>query len=163
MEFTKETGSYRKEADPVLMRFDPFRDLDRLAQNLWSGETGRRMNGMPIDAYRQGETFYVNLDMPGVDPSSIELTVEKNVLTVSAERGHQWDDGVELIVNERPAGSFTRQLFLGETLDAEHIQASCENGVLTITIPVAEKAKPRKVEIGNGGGKATAIEASAKG
>ncbi|MEA2931691.1 MAG: hypothetical protein QOI56_476 [Actinomycetota bacterium] len=147
----------------MLMRFDPFRDLDRMTQNLWGGETGRRMNGMPIDAYRQGETFYVHLDMPGVDPSSIELTVEKNVLTVSAERGRQWGDGVELIVNERPAGSFTRQLFLGETLDVDDIQASCDNGVLTITIPVAERAKPRKVEIGHGDGKATAIEASAKG
>ena len=145
----------------MLMRFDPFRDLDRLAQNLWSGETGRRMNGMPIDAYRQGETFYVHLDMPGVDPSSIELTVEKNVLTVSAQRSHEWAEGVELIVNERPAGAFTRQLFLGETLDAEHIQAACDNGVLTITIPVAEKAKPRKVEIGHADGKATPIEAQA--
>jgi HSP20 family protein len=145
----------------VLMRFDPFRDIDRLTQSLWGGETGRRMNGMPIDAYRQGESFYVHLDMPGVDPASIELTVEKNVLTVSAERSRQWGDDVELLVNERPAGSFTRQLFLGETLDAEHIQASCDNGVLTITIPVAEKAKPRKVEIGHGNGRATAIEANA--
>ncbi len=149
----------------MLMRFDPFRDIDRLTQSLWGGETGRRMNGMPIDAYRHGETFYVNLDMPGVDPASIELTVEKNVLTVSADRSHQWGDEVEVIVNERPSGSFTRQLFLGETLDAEHIQASCDNGVLTITIPVAEKAKPRKVEIGQsqGNGRATAIEAQAKG
>jgi len=147
----------------VLMRFDPFRDIDRLTQSLWGGEAGRRMNGMPMDAYRQGENFYVHLDMPGVDPSSIELTVEKNVLTVSAERNCQWGDDIELLVNERQTGTFTRQLFLGETLDAEHIQASCENGVLTITIPVAEKAKPRKVEIGlgQGNGKATAIEAQA--
>ena len=145
----------------MLMRFDPFRDIDRLTQSLWGGEAGRRMNGMPMDAYRQGENFYVHLDMPGVDPSSIELTVEKNVLTVSAERSRQWGDDVELLVNERQVGSFTRQLFLGETLDAEHIQASCENGVLTITIPVAEKAKPRKVEIGHGHGRATAIEAQA--
>jgi len=145
------------------MRFDPFRDIDRLTQSLWGGEAGRRMNGMPMDAYRQGENFYVHLDMPGVDPSSIELTVEKNVLTVSAERNRQWGDDIELLVNERQTGTFTRQLFLGETLDAEHIQASCENGVLTITIPVAEKAKPRKVEIGlgQGNGKATAIEAQA--
>ena len=147
----------------MLMRFDPFRDIDRLTQSLWGGEAGRRMNGMPMDAYRQGENFYVHLDMPGVDPSSIELTVEKNVLTVSAERNRQWGDDIELLVNERQTGTFTRQLFLGETLDAEHIQASCENGVLTITIPVAEKAKPRKVEIGlgQGNGKATAIEAQA--
>lgn len=149
----------------MLMRFDPFRDFDRLTQSLWGGETGRRMNGMPIDAYRQGETFYVHLDVPGIDPASVELTVEKNVLTVSAEKGRPWADDVELIVNERPLGTFTRQLFLGETLDADRIQASCDNGVLTITIPVAEKAKARKVEIGqgqgSGDGKATAIEARA--
>jgi HSP20 family protein len=145
----------------MLMRFDPFRDLDRLTQNLWGGETGRRMNGMPMDAYRLGDSLHVDFDMPGVDPSSIELTVEKNVLTVTANRGRQWEDGIELIVNERPAGSFSRQLFLGETLDTDHIQATCDNGVLTITIPVAEKAKPRKVEIGQGDGKATPIEAQA--
>lgn len=146
----------------MLMRFDPFRDFDRLTQNLWGGETGRRMNAMPIDAYRRGDSFYVQLDMPGVDPSSIDLTIEKNVLTVTADRRRDWGDDVELMVNERPTGSFTRQLFLGETLDADHIQASCDNGVLTISIPVAEQAKPRKVEIGQGDGKATAIEAQAQ-
>ena len=99
--------------------------------------------------------------MPGVDPASIELTVEKNVLTVTAERSRQWADDVELIINERPSGAFTRQLFLGETLDADHIQASCDNGVLTISIPVVEKAKPRKVEISHGDGHATPIEAQA--
>ena len=146
----------------MLMRFDPFRDLDRLTQNLWNGDVGRRMNGMPIDAYRQGETFYVQFDVPGVDPSSVELTVEKNVLTVTAERPRQWGEDVEILVNERPAGTFSRQLFLGDTLDADNIQASSENGVLTVTIPVAEKAKPRKVAIASGdGGSATPIEAKA--
>jgi HSP20 family protein len=146
----------------MLMRFDPFRDLDRLTQNLWNGDVGRRMNGMPIDAFRQGESFYVLFDVPGVDPSSVELTVEKNVLTVTAERSRRWDEDVEVLVNERPAGSFSRQLFLGETLDAENIQASCENGVLTVTIPVAEKAKPRKVAIAQGdAGRPTPIEANA--
>jgi len=147
----------------MLMRFDPFRDLDRLTQNLWSGNEVRRLNGVPMDAYRKGGSFLVHFDVPGVDPGSIELTVEKNVLTVSAERSRQWGDDVEeVVVSERPVGSFTRQLFLGETLDADHIEANCENGVLTLRIPVAEAAKPRKVEIGNTGNannKATAISA----
>lgn len=145
----------------MLMRFDPFRDLDRLTQNLWGSGDVRRVNGVPMDAYRKGSEFLVHFDVPGVDPNSIELTVEKNVLTVSAERTRQWGDDVEeVVVSERPTGSFSRQLFLGETLDADGIQASCENGVLTLRIPVAEAAKPRKVAInatGNGG--ATAIPA----
>jgi HSP20 family protein len=147
----------------MLMRFDPFRDLDRLTQNLWNGDVGRRMNGMPIDAYRQGERFYVLFDVPGVDPASVELTVEKNVLTVTADRPRRWGDDVEVLVNERPAGTFSRQLFLGDTLDADNIEASSENGVLTVTIPVAEKAKPRKVAIaqGDGGSRPTPIEANA--
>ena len=145
----------------MLMRFDPFRDLDRLTQNLWSGDVGRRMNGMPIDAFRRGESFYVQFDVPGVDPSSVELTVEKNVLTVTADRPRRWGDEVEVLVNERPAGTFSRQLFLGDTLDADNIEASCENGVLTVTIPVAEKAKPRKVAIAQGdGNRPTPIEAN---
>src|SRR5579885_3578881 len=131
----------------MLMRFDPFRDLDRLTQNLWNGDV-RRLNGVPMDAYRKGGQFLVHFDVPGVDPNSIELTVEKNVLTVSAERTRQWGDDVdEVVVNERPSGSFSRQLFLGETLDSEHIEATCENGVLTLRIPVAEAAKARKVAI----------------
>lgn len=144
----------------MLMRFDPFRDLDRLTQNLWNGDV-RRLNGVPMDAYRKGGQFLVHFDVPGVDPNSIELTVEKNVLTVSAERTRQWGDDVEeVVVSERPVGSFSRQLFLGETLDPEHIEASCDNGVLTLRIPVAEAAKPRKVSIGGTNGKAEAINAS---
>lgn len=143
----------------MLMRFDPFRDLDRLTQNLW-GET-RRLNGVPMDAYRKGSNFVVHFDVPGIDPASIELTVEKNVLTVSAERTRQWGDEVEeVVVSERPVGRFSRQLFLGETLDSEHIEAGCDNGVLTLRIPVAEAAKPRKVEISSGGdGGSKAIQA----
>ena len=141
----------------MLMRFDPFRDLDRLTQNLWSSDT-RRVNAFPMDAYRKGSEFLVHFDVPGIDPNSIELTVEKNVLTVSAERTRHWgDEAEEVVVSERPVGRFNRQLFLGETLDSERIQASCENGVLTLRIPVAEAAKPRKVEIsstGNGGSQA---------
>jgi HSP20 family protein len=142
------------------MRFDPFRDLDRLTQNLWGSDV-RRVNGVPMDAYRKGSEFLVHFDVPGIDPNSIELTVEKNVLTVSAERTRQWGDDVEeVVVSERPVGSFSRQLFLGETLDAERIDASCDNGVLTLRIPVAEAAKPRKVEISSSGdGQSTAIPA----
>ena len=144
----------------MLMRFDPFRDLDRLTQNLWSGEA-RRLNGVPMDAYRKGSEFLVHFDVPGIDPDSIELTVEKNVLTVSAERTRQWGDDVEeIVVSERPVGTFSRQLFLGDTLDSEHIEADCQNGVLTLRIPVAEAAKPRKVEISaKGNSQSTAIPA----
>lgn len=143
----------------MLMRFDPFRDLDRLTQNLWGNDV-RRVNGVPMDAYRKGSEFVVHFDVPGIDPSSIELTVEKNVLTVSAERTRHWGDDVdEVVVSERPVGSFSRQLFLGDTLDAERIDAGCDNGVLTLRIPVAEAAKPRKVSITTGNGQASAIPA----
>ncbi|MDQ4070764.1 MAG: Hsp20/alpha crystallin family protein [Actinomycetota bacterium] len=148
----------------MLMRFDPFRDLDRLTQNLWQSET-RRVNAFPMDAYRKGSEFLVHFDVPGIDPSTIELTVEKNVLTVSAERTRHWgQEAEEVVVSERPTGRFSRQLFLGETLDAERIEASCDNGVLTLRIPVAEAAKPRKVEIsssssGGGNGNSQAIPA----
>jgi len=144
----------------MLMRFDPFRDLDRLTQNLWGGDV-RRLNGVPMDAYRKGSEFLVHFDVPGIDPDSIELTVEKNVLTVSAERTRQWGDDVEeIVVSERPVGTFSRQLFLGDTLDSEHIEADCQNGVLTLRIPVAEAAKPRKVEISaKGNNQSTAIPA----
>ncbi len=146
----------------MLMRFDPFRDLDRLTQNLWGGDV-RRLNGVPMDAYRKGSEFLVHFDVPGIDPDSIELTVEKNVLTVSAERTRHWgDEAEEVVVAERPVGSFSRQLFLGEALDAERIEAACDNGVLTLRIPVAEAAKPRKVSItsGSGNGDQSAIRAT---
>ncbi|HEX4868855.1 MAG TPA: Hsp20/alpha crystallin family protein [Acidimicrobiales bacterium] len=142
----------------MLMRFDPFRELDRLTQPGW---TGGRAPVMPMDAYREGEQFFVHLDLPGIDPSTIDLTVEKNVLTVSAERRWSRAEGVEMVVSERPQGSFTRQLFLGEGLDADRIDARYEQGVLTITIPVAEQAKPRKVSISHGASNAQAIEANA--
>jgi HSP20 family protein len=132
----------------MLMRFDPFRELDRLTQQAPWGSSGLRV--MPIDAYRRGDQFFVHFDLPGVDPDSIELTVEKNVLTVKADRNWQPQEGDEIVVSERPRGSFTRQLFLGETLDANRVVANYEQGVLTVTIPVAEAARPRKVEIGTG-------------
>jgi len=135
----------------MLMRTDPFRELDRLAGHLLgTGPDGTwsHPNPMPLDAYREGETYVVSFDLPGVDPEAIELEVERNVLTVKAERrpvhtGEQF----EMQINERPLGAFSRQLFLGDTLDAERVDADYDAGVLTLRIPIAEKAKPRKIEL----------------
>ena len=147
----------------MLMRFDPFREFDRLSQQIWGppGATARP-TAMPMDAYRRDGEFVIHFDLPGVDPSSIDLTVEKNVLTVSAQRSWPPAEGDEVVANERSQGSYSRQLFLGESLNTEEISARYENGVLTVTIPVAEQAKPRKVEIQSGGnGKAITASASA--
>ena len=141
----------------MLMRFDPFRELDQVAQQVLR-QTPRP--GAPMDAYRHGDQFIVQFDLPGVDPSSIDLTVEKNVLTVTAERSWTKGEGQDVLVSERPQGKSSRQLFLGESLDPDRIEATYDNGVLTLTVPVAEQAKPRKVEITSGGGKAKAIETS---
>ena len=128
----------------MLMRTDPFRDLDRLTQQVFG--TVARPAAMPMDAYRKGDTFYIKLDLPGTSLDAIDLTVEQNVLTVHATRPGM-DGDVELLVAERPAGNFTRQVFLGDTLDADQIEADYTAGVLTLAIPVHEAAKPRKVEI----------------
>jgi HSP20 family protein len=139
----------------MLMRTDPFRELDRLTQQVFGGQQGTwsRPTAMAMDAYRAGEEFVVAFDLPGVDPEAIELDVERNVLTVKAERRPVVTGGhVEMQVAERPLGAFSRQLFLGETLDAEHIDASYDAGVLTLRIPIAEKAKPRKIAITNADG-----------
>ncbi len=128
----------------MLIRTDPFRDLDRLTQQVFG--TVARPAAMPMDAFRKGETFYSKLDLPGTTWDAIDLTVEQNVLTVHAIRPGM-DNDVELLVGERPAGTFTRQVFLGETLDADHVEADYTAGVLTLTIPVHEAAKPRKVAI----------------
>ena len=127
----------------MLMRTDPFRELDRLAQQVVG--TPSRPAAMPIDAYRDGDRFVVQFDLPGVAADSIDLTVERNVLTLHATRSRT--EGFELVVAERPYGTFSRQLFLGDTLDTENINAVYSSGVLTLTIPVAERAKPRKVTI----------------
>ena len=129
----------------MLMRTDPFRDLDRLTQQVFG--TAVRPAAMPMDAYRKGDSFYIHFDLPGIRADSIELTVEQNVLTVRADRAPMQADGAEMIVSERPYGTFTRQVFLGETLDAEHIGADYAAGVLTLTIPVHEAAKPRSIQV----------------
>jgi len=136
----------------MLMRTDPFRELDRLTQQVFGNQAGTwsRPTAMPMDAYRAGDTFVVAFDLPGVDPGAIDLDVERNVLTVKAERRPvQTGEHVEMQVAERPLGVFSRQLFLGDTLDAQNIDASYEAGVLTLRIPIAERAKPRKITISN--------------
>ncbi|MEU5278867.1 Hsp20/alpha crystallin family protein [Streptomyces asoensis] len=138
----------------MLMRTDPFREFDRLAQQFFGPAAGNGTDhhpaAMAMDAYRSGDEFLVHFDLPGIDPETIELDVERNVLSVRAERRSPAPEGAELIVAERPAGTFTRQLFLGETLDTERIDASYEAGVLTLRIPVAEQAKPRRIQITGG-------------
>lgn len=136
----------------MLMRTDPFRELDRLTQQVFGQNAGTwsRPTAMPMDAYRAGDQFVVAFDLPGVDPDAIELDVERNVLTVKAERRPvAAGDHVEMQVAERSLGVFSRQLFLGDTLDTEHIDAAYDAGVLTLRIPIAEKAKPRKISIAN--------------
>ncbi|MFJ4940610.1 Hsp20/alpha crystallin family protein [Streptomyces pseudovenezuelae] len=132
----------------MLMRTDPFREFDRLTQQVF-GSTARPA-AMAMDAYRSGNDFVVHFDLPGVDPESIDLDVERNVLNVRAERRLPAPEDAEMIVAERPTGSFTRQLFLGDTLDTERIDASYDAGVLTLRIPVAEQAKPRRIRITGG-------------
>jgi len=134
----------------MLMRTDPFRELDRLTQQVFGNTQGTwsRPTAMPMDAYRVGDEFVVAFDLPGVSPDAIELDVERNVLTVKAERRPIAEtEHVEMQVAERPLGAFSRQLFLGETLDSENVSAHYESGVLTLRIPVAPQAKPRKIEI----------------
>jgi HSP20 family protein len=135
------------EVETMLMRTDPFRELDRITQQAFGTQgTLARPSVMPMDAWREGDTFYVEFDLPGVNPDSIDLDVERNVVTVRAERPARASDA-ELIAAERPRGVFSRQLILGDNLDTDHIVASYDTGVLSLEIPVAEKAKPRKISI----------------
>jgi HSP20 family protein len=141
----------------MLMRLETFREYDRVTEELLSQ---RRVRQIPVDAYRRGNEFKVHLDLPGVDSGSIELTVEKDVLAVRATRSWARAEGDQIQMTERAHGDFSRQLFLGESLDREHITATYENGVLTATIPVAEEAKPRKVEITHAGDELPALTAN---
>jgi HSP20 family protein len=139
-----------RSENTMLMRTDPFRELDRLAQQVLG--TVARPAAMPMDAWQEGGEFVVAFDLPGVSPESIDLDVERNVLTVKAERRPSTgESGAELVASERPQGVFSRQLILGDTLDTEHIHASYDAGELTLRIPVAEQAKPRKIEITTSG------------
>jgi HSP20 family protein len=143
----------------MLMRTDPFRELDRLTQQVFGSEgTLARPSVVPMDAWRDGDTFHVEFDLPGINADSIDLDVERNVVTVKAERAPRAGDA-ELIAAERPRGVFSRQLILGDNLDTEHIEASYDAGVLTLQIPVAEQAKPRKISITGKGEDRHAINA----
>ena len=134
----------------MLMRTDPFRELDRLSQQMFGGHgTVARPSAMPMDEWRDGDSFHVEFDLPGVDPASIDLDVERNVVTVKAERPVGASDA-DMIAAERPRGVFSRQLVLGDNLDTEHIEAGYASGVLSLRIPVAERAKPRKIAISTG-------------
>jgi HSP20 family protein len=147
------------EVDTMLMRTDPFRELDRLSAQVFGGNgTMARPAAMPMDAWRDGDTFRVEFDLPGINPDSIDLDVERNVVTIRAERPVRSGDA-ELIAAERPHGVFSRQLILGDNLDTERIVASYEAGVLTLQIPVAERAKPRKIAIASNGEERQAISA----
>lgn len=145
-----------------VLRFDPVRDFDRLAEQMFSAGLRGTPRSAPMDAYRRGDHFLIHLDLPGIDPDAIELTVEQNVLTIRAERHFEPEEGDELLVSERPQGTFTRQLLLGESLDTDRLEADYDQGVLTLRIPVAEAAKPRRVQITkSSGGQRSIVEGPA--
>jgi HSP20 family protein len=129
----------------MAISYDPFRELDQLAQQLMSG--GRSPRSFPMDAYRRGDDFFVHLDLPGVDPSSIDITVEGANITISAERRFNQQEGDDILVSERPQGRFSRDLRVGTRIDSEGIEAGYDGGVLTLRLPVAAEAKPRRVEV----------------
>ncbi|MEU1465099.1 Hsp20/alpha crystallin family protein [Streptomyces sp. NPDC005727] len=135
----------------MLMRTDPFRELDRLAQQMMGPGTWSRPSAMAMDAYRDGDEYVVAFDLPGVSSEAIDIDVERNMLTVKAERRPAAkSDDVQMELSERPLGVFSRQIVLADTLDTERIKADYDAGVLTLRIPIAERAKPRKVVIGAG-------------
>ena len=138
----------------MLMRTDPFRELDRITQQVFGHLGSGSRPAAAMEAYRRGDEFVVHFDLPGVDPASIDLSVERDVLTLRAERRQTVPDGVEAVVAERPHGAFSRQLFLGEVLDTDNVQADYDAGVLTLRIPVLEHAKPRRIEISGSNTKA---------
>lgn len=142
----------------MLMRSDPFRDLDRFTQQVFG--TAARPAVMPMDAWRQGEEFVVEFDLPGINADSLDIDIERNVVTVRAERPGLNPDR-EMLATERPRGVFSRQLVLGENLDTDKIEASYREGVLRLRIPVAERAKPRKINVERGDSQ-TAIDENAK-
>lgn len=133
----------------MLIQNDPFREMDQLFSR-FAGRNGNGQMLMPMDAYRRGENVWVHLDLPGVAADSLDIDVERGVLTISAERNWQREDGDQVYMAERPRGSFRRQVHLGDGLDPEGIEAHFDDGVLTLRVPVAEKAKPRKISIGTG-------------
>lgn len=142
----------------MLVRFDPFREVDRLAEQIDQVFRRGTASSVPMDAVRRGNQVMIYFDLPGIDPETIDLTVERDVLTVTATRRFERRDDEEVLARERPEGEFTRRILLGESLDTSAIQASYDQGVLTVTLPVAEAAQPRKISVGRG---RQAIEAEA--
>src|SRR3954470_15223254 len=143
----------------MLMRTDPFRELDRIAQQLVGAGTTSRPVVMPMDAWREGDVFVLEFDLPGVAPDTLDIDIERNVMTIRAERPARNGDW-EMLASERSTGLFSRQLVLGDNLDLEKVQADYRDGVLKLTVPVAEKAKPRKIEVtAAGSGSQSAISA----
>jgi HSP20 family protein len=132
-----------------VLRFDPFRDMDRLAEQVLGAQAGsaRAPRFMPMDLYRSGDHYVVHADLPGVDPGSVDVNVDGGTLTIKAQRSGRTEESVDWIVSERFAGTYMRQLFLGDGVDADQISATYHNGVLTLSIPVAEKAKPRRIHV----------------
>ncbi len=143
----------------MLMRTDPFRELDRFTQQALG--TAARPAVMPMDAWREGDVFFVEFDLPGIDQDTLDLDIERNVVTVRAERPAV-DPNREMLATERPRGIFSRQLVLGENLDTDRIEASYQEGVLRLRIPVAERAKPRKITIGRGDAHRTLTDKATK-
>ncbi|HVM52504.1 MAG TPA: Hsp20/alpha crystallin family protein [Acidimicrobiales bacterium] len=141
----------------MLVRFDPFRDFDRLWESVATPTSPR---SFPMNAVRRGDALHVSFDLPGFTADQVDLTVERNQLTLTAERRWEKREGEEWLVAERPAGTFRRQLLLGDNLDTDRLEARFHDGVLEVRIPIAEAAKPRKVTIGTGEGGAEAIEAT---
>lgn len=127
-------------------RIDPFRDLDRLAEQLLGG--GREARAIPMDLYRSGDHYVLHLDLPGVDPGTVDLVVDGPVLTIRAERSPRTAEDLEWLVHERPAGTYQRQLKVGPDIDVDAVTATFEHGVLTVTLPVAERARPRRIPVG---------------
>jgi len=140
-----------------MLMSDPFRQLDRLTQQVFG--TAARPAAMPLDAWREGNEFVVAVDLPGVETESIDVNVDQNVLSIRAECPHAAGEGADYLAAERPHGVFSRQLILGETLDTGNVKAAYEGGVLTLRIPVAEKAQPRKIQIASGAGAQQQISA----
>ncbi|MGN6444696.1 Hsp20/alpha crystallin family protein [Amnibacterium sp.] len=141
----------------MAMNFDPFRELDRMAAALSDTRQGPRL--MPMDLYRDGDHYVLSADLPGIDPGSVDIDVDGQLLTIRAERTLRSAEGVKWLAQERRGGSFLRQLSLGQGIDTDRIAATYENGVLTVTIPVSERAKPRKIAVGTGSDTQQAVEA----
>jgi HSP20 family protein len=141
----------------MLLRTDTFRDFDRLAARMF--DTGGP--GLPFDAYRLGDVFTLDFDLPGVDPATIDVTVERNELRIEAERAPRWPDGAQVLMAERPRGKISRRVFISDNLDTDHLTADYEHGVLTVRLPMHEAAKARRVQVGTSG-QQKAIEVESK-